>query len=80
MAVKRIAPTAAYPKRSACNMSNVKEKITGVIQSQTEDASYDEISQELAFERMIECGLEDSRNGRVISNEDMDHRIRSWQK
>lgn len=61
-------------------MSNVKEKITGVIQSQTEDASYDEISQELAFERMIERGLEDSRNGRVISNEDMDHRIRSWQK
>lgn len=80
MVIKRIAPTAAHPKRSACNMSNVKEKMTGVIQSQTEDASYDEISQELAFERMIECGLEDSRNGRVISNEDMDHRIRSWQK
>jgi len=79
MAVKRIAPTAAYPKRSACNMSNVKEKMTEVIlQSQTEDASYDEISRELAFERMIERGLEDSRNGRVISNEDMDHRIRSW--
>lgn len=60
-------------------MSNVKEKMTEVIlQSQTEDASYDEISRELAFERMIERGLEDSRNGRVISNEDMDHRIRSW--
>lgn len=80
MVVKRIAPTAAYPKRSACNMSNVKEKMTEVIQSQPEDASYDEILRELAFERMIERGLEDSRNGRVISNEDMDHRIRSWQK
>ncbi|MDP3281231.1 MAG: hypothetical protein Q8M57_09340 [Nitrosomonas sp.] len=61
-------------------MSNVKEKMTEVIQSQPEDASYDEILRELAFERMIERGLEDSRNGRVISNEDMDHRIRSWQK
>jgi predicted transcriptional regulator len=54
-------------------MSNVKEKMTEVIQSQPEDASYDEILRELAFERMIERGLEDSRNGRVISNEDMDH-------
>ncbi|MCK4515576.1 MAG: hypothetical protein KAU31_09980 [Spirochaetaceae bacterium] len=32
---------------------------------------------ELAFERMIERGLEDSRKGRVISNEDMGRRIRS---
>lgn len=61
-------------------MSNVKEKMTRVIQSQPEDASYDEILRELAFGRMIERGLEDSCNGRVISNEDMDHRIRSWQK
>ena len=67
-------------KGVSCNMSNVKEKMTEVIQSQPEDASYDEILRELAFERMIERGLEDSRNGRVISNEDMDHRIRSWQK
>lgn len=61
-------------------MSNVKEKMTEVIQAQPEDASYEEIMRELAFARMIERGLGDSRNGRVISNEDMDHRIRSWQK
>ena len=61
-------------------MSNVKENMTEVIQSQPEDASYEEIMRELAFERMIEHGLEDSRSGRVISNEDMEHRIRSWQK
>lgn len=61
-------------------MSNVKEKMTEVIQSQPEDASYEEIMRELAFERMIERGMEDSRSGRIISNEDMEHRIRSWQK
>ena len=61
-------------------MSNVKEKMTEVIQSQPEDASYEEIMRELAFERMIDRGLEDSRSGRVISNDDMEHRIRSWQK
>ena len=51
-----------------------------VIQSQPEDASYEEIMRELAFERMIQRGLDDSRKGRVITNEDMGHRIRTWQK
>lgn len=61
-------------------MSVVKQKMTEVIQSQPEDASYEEIMRELAFERMIERGLEDSRNGRLVSNDDMEHRIRSWRK
>jgi|GEM_PF-205421 len=61
-------------------MSNVKEKMKEVIQSQPEDASYEEIMRELAFERMVELGLEDSRSGCVISNEDMEHRIRSCQE
>ena len=61
-------------------MSNVKEKMTEVIQSQPDDASYEEIMRELAFDRMIERGLLDSRQGRVISNEEVDRRIRTWQK
>jgi len=61
-------------------MSSVKEKMTEVIRSQPEDASYEEIMRELAFERMVERGLDDSRRGRIISNEDTEHRIRSWQK
>ncbi|TYB33915.1 MAG: hypothetical protein FXF49_03850 [Flexistipes sinusarabici] len=61
-------------------MSKVKDKMREVVQSQPEDASYEEIMRELALERMVERGLEDSRCGRVISNDDMEHRIRSWQK
>jgi predicted transcriptional regulator len=61
-------------------MSKVKEKMTELIQSQPEDATYEEIMRELAFEKMIDRGLADSRGGRVISNEDMDRRIRTWQK
>ncbi|MCB1936950.1 MAG: hypothetical protein KDF59_13525 [Nitrosomonas sp.] len=61
-------------------MSNVKEKMTEVIQSQPEDATYDEIMRELAFERMVARGLEDSRHGRVVSNDEMQRRIRTWQK
>ena len=61
-------------------MTNVKEKMTKIIQSRPEDASYEEIMRELAFERMIERGLKDSRKGRVISNDDMKRRIKTWQK
>lgn len=54
-----------------------KEVMTKIIQEQPEDASYEEIMRELAFERMVERGLEDSRKGRIISNEEMEQRIRS---
>ncbi len=60
-------------------MSIVKERLTEVIQNQPEDASYDEIMRELAFENMVERGLEDVRQGRVISNDDMEQRIKTWQ-
>lgn len=52
-------------------MSAVKERMTEAIQNQPEDASYEEILRELAFEKMIARGLNDSREGRTISNEEM---------
>ncbi len=61
-------------------MAIVKEKMKEVIDSQPDDATYEEILSELAFERMVERGLMDSREGRVISNREMEHRVRSWQK
>ena len=61
-------------------MSNAKEKMAEVIQSQPEDATYEEIMRELAFERMVARGLEDARDGRVVSNDEMQRRIRTWQK
>ena len=61
-------------------MATVKKRMTEVIQSQPDDASYEEIMRELAFGRMTERGLKDSRKGHVISNDEMEHRIRTWQK
>ena len=61
-------------------MSSVKEKMTGIIQSQPEDATYEEIMRELAFERMVARGLDDSRQGRVLSNSEMERQILTWQK
>ncbi len=61
-------------------MAIAKEKMKEVIESQPDDATYEEILRELTFERMVERGLADSRKGRVLSNEQMEHRIRSWQR
>jgi len=61
-------------------MSTVKEELTRLIQGQPEDSSREEIIHELAFHAMVERGLTDSNAKRVISNEEMGRRIRSWQK
>ncbi|PKM19912.1 MAG: hypothetical protein CVV11_07790 [Gammaproteobacteria bacterium HGW-Gammaproteobacteria-15] len=61
-------------------MSDVKVKITEIVQSQPDDASYEEILRELAFEHMVQRGLKDDREGRVVSNMVMEQQIRSWSK
>ncbi len=61
-------------------MITAKARIKEVIEALPEDASYEEIMRELTFRRMVDRGLEDSRKGRIISNEDMQHRIKTWQK
>lgn len=61
-------------------MSTAKQKMSEVIESQPDDATYEEIMRELAFERMVVHGLEDSRAGRVVSNDEMERRIRTWRK
>jgi predicted transcriptional regulator len=60
-------------------MQTVREKIAEVVLAQPEDATYEEIVRELAFERMVERGMNDSRAGRVISDDEMSQRMRSWQ-
>ncbi len=61
-------------------MSKAKEELTKLIQEQPEDSSREEIVRELAFHVMVERGLADSDAGRVISNDEMARRIRSWRR
>ena len=61
-------------------MFSAKEKIIKIIQQRPDDSSYDEILRELIFARMVECGLNDSRDNRRISNSKMLHRIKTWEK
>ncbi|MBU1192345.1 MAG: hypothetical protein KKE76_11605 [Gammaproteobacteria bacterium] len=53
-------------------MSTIKDKMTEIIQAQP--------MRELAFERMVARGLEDVRQNRLISDEEMEKRIGTWQK
>lgn len=61
-------------------MSTAKEELARFIEGQPDDRSAEEIIRELAFHVMIQRGLADSDAGRVISDEEMGRRIRSWQK
>ncbi len=61
-------------------MSTAKEQIKQVLEGQPEDSSYDDILRELAFKRMVNKGISDTKNGNVISNEDMGKKIKEWQR
>lgn len=61
-------------------MVTAKEHIAEIINRQPDDSSYDEIVRELAFDLMVQRGLKDSDNKHTISNEEMERRIKTWQK
>lgn len=61
-------------------MSAIQDKIIEIVNRQPEDSTYEEIIKEIIFDGMIEQGLDDVRNGRTISNEEMKKRIASWPK
>jgi hypothetical protein len=59
-------------------MTAPKMNAKNIIDSLPDDSSYDEILKELAFDRMIERGLNDSKNSKTISNDEMKHRLKQW--
>ena len=61
-------------------MISPKKQITRIMQEQPDDSSYDEILRELAFARIVDRGLADVKSKKIISNKEMQHRIRTWQK
>ena len=61
-------------------MVKPKEDLIRLIESQPDDASYDEIVRELVFYGMIRRGLTESDARRTISNEEIGRRIRTWPK
>jgi predicted transcriptional regulator len=59
-------------------MATAKEELKSLLENQPEDSSSEELVRELAFHVMVQRGLADSDSGRVISNDEVNRRIRSW--
>jgi hypothetical protein len=59
-------------------MTAPKLEAKKIIDSLPEDISFDEILKELAFDRMIQRGLKDSKENKIISNQDMANIIKQW--
>jgi len=59
-------------------MVTVKERAKMVIDDMPDDVSIDEILQELAFQLMVERGIIDSDQNRVISDTQLASEIDQW--
>ena len=59
-------------------MSPNQEQLIEVIRNQPEDATWNELLEQLFIQKMVDEGLEDVREGRLISNQDALEKIRSW--
>lgn len=57
-----------------------KELLIQAIKDQPDDSTAEEIVRELILHQMVLEGLENVRDGKVISHEEMGERIKSWQK
>ena len=64
--------------KTASQQPSAKSVIRAIVDDQPDDASYEEILRELAFDRMVERGLRDVRAGRVLNNREAAQKIRSW--
>jgi hypothetical protein len=61
-------------------MATAKEKLAEILEQQPDDSSYNELVREIAFSAMVQQGLSDSDIDKVISNDEMHKKIRSWRK
>lgn len=53
-------------------MMTVKERAKTMIDDMPDDVSIEEVLKELAFQPMIDCGLEDSEQQRILSDAEME--------
>jgi predicted transcriptional regulator len=55
-----------------------KQMVLEAVHRLPEEASFHDISEEVAFLAAVREGQEDLKQGRVISNEEMKQRLDSW--
>jgi len=60
--------------------NTAKTRILAIVEQQPDDSSFEEILSELSFARMIERGVADAKEGRVISHDQVVRETKSWSK
>ncbi len=59
-------------------MSSVKQKVIEMIQSLPEEATVDDIMEELYFKLQVDQGLKELDEGKSISHEEVEKRMSKW--
>ena len=61
-------------------MPTAKETMVDIIARQPDDSTYEELLRQLAYDRMVQRGLEDSKDGRTVTDNEVKRKIDAWQK
>jgi predicted transcriptional regulator len=61
-------------------MQSVKQNAIKVIEQLPDESSFEDIMEKLLFLQKVEAGLEDIRQGRVISHDEVKKRLAQWLK
>jgi len=77
---ERDRPRKGIPGLIDSTVTSTIEDLKAIIEEQPEDATHEEIVRELVFAGMVRRGLEDARQGRLVSDEEMGRRIQLWQR
>ena len=60
-------------------LQTAKEQMIDVLRRQPDDSSYEELLRELAFERMVERGLDELDRGQFVTHEAVLTEMKSWE-
>lgn len=59
-------------------MSNAKDAVLEILRQIPDDASFDDIQYHTYVREKIERGLADAREGRLLSQEEVERRMQKW--
>ena len=59
-------------------MSTAKEEVRKMLDQIPDDASFEDIQYHIYVREKIERGLKDVEEGRVLSQEEVEHRMSKW--
>jgi hypothetical protein len=59
-------------------MSTVKDEVRKILEQLPDDVTFEDVQYHICVRQKLERGLEDLREGRVLSSEEMEHRFARW--